>query len=99
MESINVFKGEISSRLDLNSGYQHQLLIRLYQQKEFKQALKDNLNEFDGRDNGQYAPWIKKPTKRNQRPCLDPFSRILNTGESNGARALTNSKKCALYQL
>ena len=55
--SIDVLKREISSRLDTNVADQNQILIRLYQQKAFKQALKNVTTKFDGRDIINFAPW------------------------------------------
>ena len=59
MEIINALKQEISSRLDTSTVNQNQLLIRLYQQKACKQALKDNSIKYDGRDIINYASWKK----------------------------------------
>ena len=50
LESIKVLRREISTRLDVNTADQNQILIRLYQQKAFKQALKNDTTKFDGRD-------------------------------------------------
>ena len=57
LESIKVLKREISTRLDANIADQNQILIRLYQQKAFKQALKNVTTKFDGRDIINFAPW------------------------------------------
>ena len=43
--------------MDSNIAHQNQLLLRIYQNKAFKQALKDNSIKFDGRDVINYNPW------------------------------------------
>ena len=56
---IEVLKREICSRLDPNIENQNKLLIRLYQQKAFHQAIKVTSTTFDGKDLIKYGPWKK----------------------------------------
>ena len=76
MEIINALKQEISSRLDSNIAHQNQILIKIYKNKAFKRALKDNAIKFDGRDVINYNPW-KNALKNEIRDLVLTASREL----------------------
>ena len=81
MASISVLKKELSSRMDSNIAYQNQLLLRIYQNKAFKQTLKDNYIKFDGRDVTNYNPW-KNDLKNEIRDLVLTASQELQILES-----------------
>ena len=59
IESLNLLKREMTSRMETNIAHQNQILIRLYQSKAFKQALNNPSNKFNGKDAAEYAAWKK----------------------------------------
>ena len=81
MESLNLLKREIASRLDAKIADQNQLLLRIYQNKAFKQAIKDSSFKFDGRDVIKYGPW-KQDLKSETRDLVLIASQELQILES-----------------
>ena len=59
MESLNLLKREMTSRMETNIAHQNQILIILYHSKAFKKVLNAPSHKFNGKNAAEYAAWKK----------------------------------------